>query len=153
MKVCLGLCWEAAMIVQGIFTLLLQVFPQISSFYLSHTSFFLSFICFLFIRKRECRTVLKLILFCKNQIVSSEVFVNGGMKLAVEESDMTAQLLMTHLLKFDGIKKYRRGIRSTKKAEFSFSSLAFFFCLHHRLYLHYKNVTNSVEQHESRTYD
>ncbi|WZZ23848.1 hypothetical protein YC2023_007249 [Brassica napus] len=47
MKVCLGLCWEAAMIVQGIFTLLLQ-------------------------------------------IVSSEVFVNGGMKLAVEESDMTA---------------------------------------------------------------
>lgn len=48
--------------------------------------------------------------------------MNGGTKVAVEEFDMTAELLMRQLLKLDGIVAEGEA-RLQRKAEVSFSHL------------------------------
>lgn len=61
-----------------------------------------------------------------------EVSVNGGTKVAVEEFDMTAELLMRQLLKLDGIEAEGEA-RVLRKAEVCFISLTFFICLRYKL--------------------
>ncbi|KAF3496874.1 hypothetical protein DY000_02055916 [Brassica cretica] len=51
-----------------------------------------------------------------DKVVALEVSVNGGTKVAVEEFDMTAELLMRQLLKLDGIEAQGEA-RVLRKAE------------------------------------
>ncbi|KAF2590943.1 hypothetical protein F2Q70_00040736 [Brassica cretica] len=56
-----------------------------------------------------------------DKVVALEVSVNGGTKVAVEDLDMTAELLMRQLLKLDGIEAQGEA-RVLRKAEVTFIS-------------------------------
>lgn len=57
--------------------------------------------------------------------------MNGGTKVAVQEFDMTAELLMRQLLKLDGIEA-EGDAKVQRKAEVSFWFITLFICVNNK---------------------